>query len=252
MYLIGTIYCLVSPNGSRYIGQTWNLSRRWNEYKYLSSNLKHQPKLFNALTKHGPQNFEYEILDYAHTQEDLNNAEIYWIQYYNAIEEGYNLRSGGVSASHSPETCKRLSERALKYWKEHPISEERRAKMRECGARPKKERSAEDKEKAIQRLIASNKTRAGLKRPEHVKEKIKAWRTSSKNIRLKYYELLNTNSNEKLITNNLRAFCQSRGISFDRMVAKATCRVPNTGEWRVVVLSIPPDPNSQITKFPIA
>ena len=236
----GYIYCLISPTNSRYIGQTWDLQRRWNSYKRLDIYLQRQPKLYNAIKKYGIENFEHEILDFAFTQETLDDAEIYWINYYNSILEGYNLRAGGREGYHSPETAELLRQNALKYWQENPISEERRAKMRECGARAKGKMSLENREKARQRRILHNKSRVGIPRAQEAKEKVEAWRTSEANPKLKHYEISNTITQEKVITNNLRAFCRDHKISFDRMLAKATRRVPNTGEWIVTRIDPPP------------
>ena len=56
--MIGHVYCLTSPSGKKYIGQTWNLNRRWMDYKNLRC--KNQIKLFHALVKYGVENFTFE------------------------------------------------------------------------------------------------------------------------------------------------------------------------------------------------
>ena len=53
----GVIYCLTSPNGKCYIGQSWSIKARFGKYKSLSNAIKRQPKIFNALKKIRPKKF---------------------------------------------------------------------------------------------------------------------------------------------------------------------------------------------------
>lgn len=101
---MGIVYKLISPSGKVYIGQTWNLEERLKSYKKKSC--KGQKKLFNAILKYKFDSFEIEVLDYCYEQVELDDAEIYWIQYYDSIKNGYNLRSGGSRGLHSEETKK--------------------------------------------------------------------------------------------------------------------------------------------------
>lgn len=64
---IGVIYCLTSPSGRRYVGQSWNFNSRISNYrKYKCSD---QPKIYYALKKYGFDSFEVEILDYCFDQD---------------------------------------------------------------------------------------------------------------------------------------------------------------------------------------
>ena len=60
---------------------------------YLGSS----PLLKKAIKKYGKENFTIEILEWCESDKDLNEREVYWINYYNAIEDDmyYNLNSGG-------------------------------------------------------------------------------------------------------------------------------------------------------------
>jgi group I intron endonuclease len=98
----GIIYRLISPSEKSYIGQTWNLQMRLRNYK--KSITSQQPKLFNAIQKYGFDNFSVEILDMCYNQEELDDAEIYWINYYDSISNGYNCKTGGSYGKHSQET----------------------------------------------------------------------------------------------------------------------------------------------------
>lgn len=51
-------------------------------------------KIDDALREEGQDAFNFIILEECWPQE-LDEREIYWIKYYNSIEEGYNLIQGG-------------------------------------------------------------------------------------------------------------------------------------------------------------
>ena len=57
---------------------------------YIGKDGKNNPKYYgsgiflkNAIKKYGKENFVKEILEYCNTEEELNNAEIKWIAFYN-------------------------------------------------------------------------------------------------------------------------------------------------------------------------
>lgn len=116
------IYRIVNKiNGKCYIGQTiQSLAQRWREHCCHTSPCK---ALHNAIAKYGKENFViFEIARYDNLQ-DLNNAEIYFIDYYQSlnIQYGYNLTTGGDSYKRSAETCKKISEarKGIKLSEEH-------------------------------------------------------------------------------------------------------------------------------------
>jgi group I intron endonuclease len=97
-----------------YIGQTIRtLNGRKSEYKLAYKNKKfHNPYLKNSFMKYGWDSFEFSILDTANTIDELNEKEIYYIQYYksNQREYGYNITSGGRNAIPTIETLHRMAE----------------------------------------------------------------------------------------------------------------------------------------------
>lgn len=106
------IYKLTSPSGKVYIGQSWNIERRFNkDYKY-ACNLKHQSLLYNSLIKYGCENHKKEIiheLPKNTTQETLNYWEkFYWKQYVDARIKVLNLKEPGSNGKHSEETVEKL------------------------------------------------------------------------------------------------------------------------------------------------
>lgn len=124
----GYIYVLTAPNGKTYVGQTIRLNRRWQYYKSLHNSLKRQPHLYSALKKYGPENFDYTILDICYEKSELDDAEIYWIQYYNSIENGYNIKTGGTKGRGlTKQGRKKLSIKSKLYWKN--MSPERKLEL---------------------------------------------------------------------------------------------------------------------------
>lgn len=72
------IYCISTPNGSRYIGSSIKIERRWHEHR---SNLRHgkhhSARLQAAWDKHGPA-LVFEVLQECEKHE-LNTLEQEWI-----------------------------------------------------------------------------------------------------------------------------------------------------------------------------
>jgi len=75
-----------------------------NNKKYIGQHIKFDDNYLGsgkviqlAIKKYGKENFKRIILDYAYSQEELNEKEKYFIQYYNAInsKEFYNIHVGG-------------------------------------------------------------------------------------------------------------------------------------------------------------
>jgi group I intron endonuclease len=93
-------------NGKIYIGQTTKtLETRFKEHQ-VRGNL-----LFQAIKKHGVENFKIEEIDSACSMDELNALEEYHIHFNNSITPGgYNLRAGGNCSTFSEATKKKMSE----------------------------------------------------------------------------------------------------------------------------------------------
>lgn len=114
------VYCLTSPSGKRYVGVgtgEGGIEARWQQYKCLSSSVKGQKLLYNALKKYGPENFKYEVIL---ETDDIDNAlrsEMYLIDVWDLQnrEKGYNITAGGQGffCKHSEESKKKMSESHL-------------------------------------------------------------------------------------------------------------------------------------------
>jgi len=86
------IYLLKSPSNKFYVGQSVDIYKRFNSYKY--GKCKSQRKLYNAIKKYGLDNFEKIVLEECLISE-LNENEKFWIIFFNSLDGGYNLDSGG-------------------------------------------------------------------------------------------------------------------------------------------------------------
>ena len=91
--MYGFVYITTNHvNGKQYIGQRkYDKQGKWKEY--LGSGII----LSRAIEKYGLENFSKEIIEECKTKKILNEREIYWINYYNAVESDnfYNIASGG-------------------------------------------------------------------------------------------------------------------------------------------------------------
>ena len=78
-------------NGKKYIGQSVNIERRKEEHIKWPSKYS---KFDNYLKVAGINAFDFVILEECKANQ-LDEREKYWIEFYNSIEEGYNLVPGG-------------------------------------------------------------------------------------------------------------------------------------------------------------
>ena len=98
-------------NGKRYIGQTYNFKYRWMRHRsYLKHNSEHNAHLQNAWNKYGSNNFRFEIIEKCQF-EKLDEREIYWINYFDSKNSGYNFADGGLGCrgyKHSDEEIMKM------------------------------------------------------------------------------------------------------------------------------------------------
>jgi len=110
---MGDIYCLISPSGKKYIGQSkkmlssgkkWGYLSRWRDHIADSKTKNYCRLLNNAIRKYGHENFTIELLCECEIDE-LNDKEKYYISLHNTITpHGYNLTGGGSNCTQTNET----------------------------------------------------------------------------------------------------------------------------------------------------
>ena len=94
-----------------YIGQSiQSPNQRRLEHISGSRRVKKTYHFHNALEKYGIDAFSWEVISYADSIEELNLLEEKFINEYNSIENGFNIRNGGNNKTHSYESKLRMSE----------------------------------------------------------------------------------------------------------------------------------------------
>jgi group I intron endonuclease len=101
------IYVITNlANSKKYVGQTWKtLQKRW--WGHCTEN--NCIKLVRAIKKYGKDKFTIKLVTITHAQETADYWETYFIQKYDSINNGYNIRLGGSKGKHSEETKRKMS-----------------------------------------------------------------------------------------------------------------------------------------------
>jgi len=105
------IYKIISPSGKIYIGQSWEIEKRFKHYKNLHN--KAQKYLYNSFIKNGVENHKFEIvheLPIDVEQEVLDRYEIFYWQCYKDLGfEMLNIKEPGSRGRHSEESKLKIS-----------------------------------------------------------------------------------------------------------------------------------------------
>jgi group I intron endonuclease len=104
------IYCILFPNGKRYIGKTEkDLMTRKKAHKHHSK--ASNRFLYNAVKRYGWENLDWIILEECDDIDTLNFKEKEWIKKFDSMngDKGYNLREGGEGGRHTEETKQKIS-----------------------------------------------------------------------------------------------------------------------------------------------
>ena len=124
--IYGVVYKITNTiNGKCYIGQTSNrkgfngrysysgngAERVFKYYEYRKKNgMRFNDKLYKAMIKYGVDKFEVDAaLDRSYSREELNLKEIFYIDKFNSINNGYNLKDGGDCGKYSQESKNKMS-----------------------------------------------------------------------------------------------------------------------------------------------
>lgn len=106
------IYCITSPSGRKYIGQSKNINQRKKKYSRLEC--KGQVKLHRSLRKYGWINHTFEVIHYCNISQ-LNDLEFMYIKLHDSSNKrtGLNVQSGGTHRYHSEETKEKIRQANL-------------------------------------------------------------------------------------------------------------------------------------------
>lgn len=92
---MGYIYKIVNTiNEKVYIGKTSvSVAHRWDQHKSAAQSGVDW-HLYRAMRKYGIDKFSIQTIEEI-SDDQLNQREIYWINYYNSFKNGYNMTLGG-------------------------------------------------------------------------------------------------------------------------------------------------------------
>ena len=127
------VYCIYMHrnkiNNKMYIGQTCQNppAKRW----LRGEGYQHCSKFYHAIQKYGWDNFEHIILEKNLTLEQANAKEKFYIQFYNSIQNGYNIKLGGSKGALTKEHKQKIKKSNQKVFKEKFQSQEYCNKMRQ-------------------------------------------------------------------------------------------------------------------------
>jgi group I intron endonuclease len=95
-----------------YIGQSIQApNQRRLEHINDSKHCKKTYHFHNALRRYGVEAFTWEVIDTTATSlDELNNLEEKYVEMYDSINNGFNIRQPGKNKLHSEESKKRMSE----------------------------------------------------------------------------------------------------------------------------------------------
>lgn len=118
------IYKITSPTGKVYIGQSWDIQKRWGNYRRLAC--KTQIKLYKSLQRHSTSTHRFEILTELPsdvTQDILDTYEIYyWEQYISCGYKMLNLKEPGSRGKQSDTIKAKIKATKAKNPYTHPQS----------------------------------------------------------------------------------------------------------------------------------
>lgn len=83
-------------NGHIYIGQSGCIENRYQQHLTESKSERAVKGIDAAIKKYGIKNFIFEVIEEC-SLEELDEKEIFWINFYDSYNNGYNLTPGGRS-----------------------------------------------------------------------------------------------------------------------------------------------------------
>lgn len=102
--MIGIYKITNIANGKSYVGQSTDIHRRWRTEIANSNNVNshsYDYPLMRAFRKYGINNFKFEVIEEC-KNEELNQKEMYWIDYFDTFFHGYNQTLGGDTSLRQP------------------------------------------------------------------------------------------------------------------------------------------------------
>jgi group I intron endonuclease len=155
-------------NNKVYIGQSINIESRWNDHiNALNRGDSSCTLLQRAWNKYKQEYFSFEILELC-SEDDLDDVEIKYINFYDSVNNGYNIEPGGNKNKHLSEETKQKIGNANRG---RIISDERRLKMSESRTGDKNPMYGKTHSKEARNKISeARKGKPGYPRSDYQKE----------------------------------------------------------------------------------
>ena len=106
------IYKITSPAGKVYVGQSWNIYKRWGGYKN-ESETKSQTLIYRSISKHGISSHKFEILHQLPKDIDQSIIDAYESLYIELYKSSghimLNLKGGGSYGKHHQSSKDKVS-----------------------------------------------------------------------------------------------------------------------------------------------
>lgn len=190
---MGIIYCIHNlSTGKKYIGQTVEKLQRRVVRHFRTIN---ETKISRAIQKYSKYDFVYGIVEEVDDRNLLDEREKYWIQHYDSVDNGFNIKEGGKCARGYKQSQSSIEKRRQKLLG-RPLSEKHKQKL------SKAHKGKVLSKETVNKMIAY---RTGRNLTESCKEKIS--QSHSKNT----YELTNKDGTT-LIIKNLSKFCKENNL----------------------------------------
>ena len=97
--MIGIYKITNKINGKCYIGQSVDIQQRWSKHlSTFNGNATPDYEIYKAFAKYGVNNFTFEVIEEC-DKSLLNSREIFWIEFYDSFNNGYNMSLGGEACN---------------------------------------------------------------------------------------------------------------------------------------------------------
>jgi group I intron endonuclease len=234
-------------NGKKYIGKSINISKRLGRH---CRNVKDGviTKFYNSVRKYGWDNFIFGIIEEC-DENTLDEKEIFHIQQYKTLNNGYNMTSGGdggITWIMPEDIRKKYSERMkkFKHTEEGKLKISESNKGRKWSDESKRRLSETLKGKKGPIISQDGKNRIseskkGIKRPQYVIDKIIETKKSKykpeNHISAKKFIFISPIGEEYFVVGGFKRFCDENNISNwgMRNILKTGKIVPGCKNWMV-------------------
>jgi hypothetical protein len=120
------IYTITSPTNKVYVGQSWNIEKRWKAY--MGHSCRDQTKIYNSLKKYGWEAHKFDVV--LELRDDISQDTLdCWEEYFYDLSKSQgcellNIRLSGSRGKHSEESKKKMStaqQKIKRVGEKHPM-----------------------------------------------------------------------------------------------------------------------------------